>query len=118
MAYLTVTDAFAALRLLSMSDRDKDVEILVLRHQITVLERQPGENRVKFADEDRALLAIAGARDSAPGPLPSSPGRPRAATRPGSAQERVRADARLELARVPPHRGVNERAPLCGGVRP
>jgi hypothetical protein len=42
LAYLTVTNAFAALRLLPMSDRDKDVEILVPRHQITVLERQLG----------------------------------------------------------------------------
>jgi putative transposase len=39
LAYLTVTNAFAVLRLLSMGDRDKDVEILALRHQITVLER-------------------------------------------------------------------------------
>ncbi|GAA3710947.1 hypothetical protein GCM10022224_090510 [Nonomuraea antimicrobica] len=30
----------AALRLLPMSDRDKDVEILALSHQITVLERR------------------------------------------------------------------------------
>ncbi|MBB6546976.1 hypothetical protein [Nonomuraea rubra] len=34
---ISVTNAFAALRLLPMSDRDKDVEILVLRHQTTVL---------------------------------------------------------------------------------
>lgn len=39
LAYLSVTNAFALLRLLPMSDRDKDVEILVLRHQITILER-------------------------------------------------------------------------------
>ncbi|WP_084599879.1 hypothetical protein [Actinoplanes subtropicus] len=38
--YLGVTDALALLRLLPMSDRDKDAEILALRHQITVLERQ------------------------------------------------------------------------------
>ncbi|WP_066374956.1 hypothetical protein [Herbidospora mongoliensis] len=42
LAYLAVTNAFAALRLLPMGDRDKDVEILALRHQITVLERQLG----------------------------------------------------------------------------
>jgi hypothetical protein len=42
LAYLTVTNAFAALRLLPMSDRDKDVEILVPCHQITILERQLG----------------------------------------------------------------------------
>ena len=40
LAYLGVTNAFALLRLLPMSDRDKDVEILALRHQLTVLERQ------------------------------------------------------------------------------
>ncbi|WP_433432988.1 integrase core domain-containing protein [Nonomuraea sp. CA-141351] len=41
-----------------MSDRDKDVEILVLRHQITVLERQLGpDTRVRFTPEDRAFPA-------------------------------------------------------------
>lgn len=40
LAYLTVANAFALLRLLSVSDRDKNTEILVLRHQVTVLERQ------------------------------------------------------------------------------
>ncbi|MFG1708550.1 hypothetical protein ACFLIM_35655 [Nonomuraea sp. M3C6] len=55
--YPTVTNAMAALRLLTMSDRDKDVEILALRHQITVLERQLGVGtRVRFAPEDRAFL--------------------------------------------------------------
>ncbi|MEU1631207.1 hypothetical protein ABZ746_39440 [Streptomyces sp. NPDC020096] len=49
LAYLTATNASAALRLLSMSDRDKDAEILALRHQITVLDRQLGTERVKFA---------------------------------------------------------------------
>ncbi|MEV0704376.1 hypothetical protein AB0I53_41565 [Saccharopolyspora sp. NPDC050389] len=43
LAYLGVTNAFAMLRLLPMSDRDKDIEILALRHQITVLERQLGQ---------------------------------------------------------------------------
>ncbi|WP_240942254.1 hypothetical protein [Planosporangium thailandense] len=57
LAYLTVTNAFAALRLLPVGDRDKDAEILALRHQITILERQLGANRVTFAPEDRALLA-------------------------------------------------------------
>ncbi|MFJ5030037.1 hypothetical protein ACIQB5_18340 [Streptomyces sp. NPDC088560] len=38
LAYLGVTNAFAILRLLPMRDRDKDVEILALRHQITLLE--------------------------------------------------------------------------------
>ncbi|MFE2068132.1 integrase core domain-containing protein [Streptomyces sp. NPDC059467] len=47
LAYLTVTNAFAALRLLPMSDRDKDAEILA----------QLGADRVKLASEDRAFLA-------------------------------------------------------------
>ncbi|MFI9552774.1 helix-turn-helix domain-containing protein [Nonomuraea endophytica] len=58
LAYLTVTNTFAALRLLPLGDRDKDVGILALRHQITVLERQLGaDTRVRFASEDRAFLA-------------------------------------------------------------
>jgi hypothetical protein len=35
-AYLAVSHAFAALWLLRMSDREKDVEILALRHQLEV----------------------------------------------------------------------------------
>ncbi|MFI6603257.1 integrase core domain-containing protein [Nonomuraea sp. NPDC050536] len=58
LAYLSVTNAFAVLRLLPLGDRDKDIEILALRHQITVLERQLGaDTRVRFAPEDRAFLA-------------------------------------------------------------
>ncbi|MGW1681972.1 hypothetical protein [Saccharopolyspora sp. NPDC002376] len=57
LAYLGVTNAFAMLRLLPMSDRDKDVEILALRHQITVLERQIGQARVRFTPADRAFMA-------------------------------------------------------------
>ncbi|MET7339550.1 integrase core domain-containing protein [Nonomuraea sp. NPDC005650] len=58
LAYLTVTNTFAALRLLPIGDRDKDIEILALRHQITVLERQLGaDTRLTFAPEDRAFLA-------------------------------------------------------------
>ncbi|MFD7020415.1 hypothetical protein [Streptomyces sp. NPDC059928] len=45
LAYFGVTNAFAMLRLLSMNDRDKAVEILALRHQITALERQLGGER-------------------------------------------------------------------------
>jgi putative transposase len=48
LAYLSVTNVFALLRLLPMSDRDKDVEILALRHQIAVLERQLGTTRPRF----------------------------------------------------------------------
>jgi hypothetical protein len=52
-----VTNAFAMLRLLPMSDRDKDVEILALRHHIMVLQRQLGKQKVRFDAADRALLA-------------------------------------------------------------
>jgi putative transposase len=58
---LTVSNTFAVLRLLPVSDRDKDLEILVLRHQIAVLERQLGGmstgRRIRFSSSDRALLA-------------------------------------------------------------
>ncbi|MBO0884585.1 MAG: hypothetical protein J2P17_30480, partial [Mycobacterium sp.] len=57
LAYLTVTNTFAVLRLLLMSDRDKDTEILALRHQIAVLERQLGKQKARFTPGDRAFLA-------------------------------------------------------------
>ena len=56
-AYLAVSNAFAALRLLPTSDRDKDIEILTLRHQISVLQRQLGATKPRFEPADRALLA-------------------------------------------------------------
>ncbi|MFJ7495865.1 hypothetical protein ACIQZB_32725 [Streptomyces sp. NPDC097727] len=52
-----VTNAFAMLRLPSMSDRDRTVEILALHHQITVLERQLSGQRVRFTPTDRAFLS-------------------------------------------------------------
>jgi putative transposase len=59
LAYLAVSNGLAMLRLLPMSDRAKDVELLVLRQQITVLERQlHGQgHRVRFGQADRAFLA-------------------------------------------------------------
>ena len=56
LAYLGVTNAFAMLRLLPMTDRDKDAEILALRHQITVLERQLGRGKIRFTPSDRASV--------------------------------------------------------------
>ncbi|MEV0132574.1 integrase core domain-containing protein [Dactylosporangium sp. NPDC050688] len=55
LAYLAATNAFALLRLLPMSDRDKDIEILALRHQLLVLQRQVG--KPTFTNADRAVLA-------------------------------------------------------------
>ena len=45
------------LRLLPRGDWDKDAEILALRHQITVLQRHLGEQRIRFEPADRAPLA-------------------------------------------------------------
>src|SRR3954449_3132245 len=57
LAYLGITNAFALLRLLPGSDRDKDAEILALRHQVAVLHRQLDGQRVRFDAADRAWLA-------------------------------------------------------------
>ena len=57
LVYLGVTNGLGLLRLLPMSDRDKDAEILVLRHQIAVLQRQLGTQKPLFKPSDRALLA-------------------------------------------------------------
>jgi transposase len=50
-----VTNTFTLLRLLPMSARDKDIEILTLRHQLLVLQRQVG--KPAFTDTDRMVLA-------------------------------------------------------------
>jgi hypothetical protein len=55
LAYLTVTNTFTFLRLLPMGDREKDIEILALRHQLLVLQRQV--DKPAFTDTDRAVLA-------------------------------------------------------------
>jgi putative transposase len=56
LVYLGITNAFALLRLLPGSDRDKDAEVLVLRHQLAV-QRQLDGQRVRFEAADRAWLA-------------------------------------------------------------
>jgi transposase len=40
-----------------MSDRNKDIEILTLRHQLTVLQRPFGAQQIRFQPADRVLLA-------------------------------------------------------------
>jgi hypothetical protein len=57
LAYLGVTNTFALLRLLPRSDRDKNAEILALRHQLAVLQRHLGPRQIRFEPADRALLA-------------------------------------------------------------
>ncbi|MFI6689547.1 integrase core domain-containing protein [Streptomyces sp. NPDC050485] len=55
LAYLAMTNTFTLLRLLPMSERDKDIEILALRHQLLVLQRQV--DKPAFTATDRAVLA-------------------------------------------------------------
>jgi hypothetical protein len=55
LAYLAVMRVFGWLALLARSDRAKDVEILILRHQVAVLQRQVKAPRLSWAD--RAVLA-------------------------------------------------------------
>lgn len=57
LAYLTLTNTPAVLRLLPLSGRDKDVEILALRHQLAVLQRHLGNERARFTPAGRAFLA-------------------------------------------------------------
>jgi transposase len=57
LAYLGITNAFALLRLLPGSDRDKDIEILSIRHQLAVLQRQLDGQQVRFQPAERASLA-------------------------------------------------------------
>jgi transposase len=54
-AYLAVLQAFGWLALLARSDRAKDAEILILRHQVAVLQRHVKAPRLSWAD--RAVLA-------------------------------------------------------------
>jgi hypothetical protein len=55
LAYLAVCRPMKALVLLARGDAAKDLEILVLRHQLTVLRRQISRPRLEPAD--RAPLA-------------------------------------------------------------
>jgi putative transposase len=55
LAYITLCRSFELLVLLTRSDAAKDLEILVLRHQLAVLRRQ--STRPTLGPTDRALLA-------------------------------------------------------------
>jgi hypothetical protein len=53
--YLAVRSLFALLLLFGRSERSKELEILVLRHELTLLRRRSGRPRIERSD--RALLA-------------------------------------------------------------
>ncbi len=55
LAYLIALRVFAWLALLARSDRARDAEILILRHQVAVLQRQVKAPRL--SGTDRAVLA-------------------------------------------------------------
>ena len=55
LAYLLMVGLFGWLALLTRSDTSKDVEILVLRHEVAVLRRQVARPKPQWAD--RAVMA-------------------------------------------------------------
>jgi putative transposase len=55
LVYLVVCRLFALLVLLARRDRSKELEILVLRHELAILRRQAG--RPRFEPHDRLVLA-------------------------------------------------------------
>jgi putative transposase len=55
LSYLALTGMIRFLRLLAMSNADKNIEILTLRHQLAVLQRQVDKPRL--TPPDRAFLA-------------------------------------------------------------
>src|SRR4030088_3528407 len=87
------------LRLLPVSDRDKAVEILAMRHQIGVLQRQLGDTRVPI----RSSWPRVARRTAAPAPAASAPGH-RPAPAPRSAPPTLRGRIPTETARPTPHR--------------
>jgi hypothetical protein len=54
-AYLSMLRVFGWLAFLARSDRAKDAEILILRHQVAVLQREVKAPRLSWVD--RAVLA-------------------------------------------------------------
>ncbi len=55
LSYLALTGMVTLLRLLPMSNTDKDIEIIALRHQLAVLQRRVDKPRLTLPD--RTFLA-------------------------------------------------------------
>jgi putative transposase len=55
LSYLAVSSMFTVIRLLPMSGTEKDIEILALRHQLAILQRQMDTPRL--TGPDRVFLA-------------------------------------------------------------
>ncbi|GAB3853188.1 hypothetical protein GCM10027610_082720 [Dactylosporangium cerinum] len=55
LPYLALTSVFTLIRLIPVTDSDKNVEILTLRHQLAILQRQIDKPRL--TPHDRAFLA-------------------------------------------------------------
>ncbi|MFF4723751.1 hypothetical protein ACFY3M_00095 [Streptomyces mirabilis] len=81
LAYLAATNAFTLVRLPPMSDRDKDIEILALRHQL----RTPHRAVVQFGEQG-GELARERRRLARPRPLPASEVHPPSRDRHGAGQ--------------------------------
>ena len=61
LAYLMLTRVLNWLALLARSDAAKDIEILVLRHEVAVLRRSNGRPRMSWLDRARlSALSRAG----------------------------------------------------------
>ena len=58
LLYLIASTVFSALRLLARSTAAKDIEILILRHEVAVLRHLVGRSRPSWPD--RAILSAAG----------------------------------------------------------
>jgi putative transposase len=50
LSYLAVSSVFTVLRLLPLSGTEKDVEILALRHQLAIMQRQIDTPRLTGTD--------------------------------------------------------------------
>ena len=59
LAYLAVLRVFGWLTLLARSDRAKDTELLILRHQVAVLQRQVKSPRLSWANLSRSKIGSA-----------------------------------------------------------